>query len=85
VNSSLILVPGSEYLFLGCHTRISLVCNLHGKDLQGIRGDLLRVAGKDGNVYEGNPVKQFRTTKTTIIAIKFELIFLQTKIKDHFK
>lgn len=30
-------------------------------------------------------LKQFRTTKLTIIATKFELIFLQTKIRDHFK
>lgn len=51
------------------------------KHLQGTHGNLLWLAGRDGNVYEGSPLKQLRTTKTTIIAIEFELILLQ----NHFK
>lgn len=66
MNSSLILVPWFEYLLLGCHIGLSLVCNLDVKHVQGTHGNLLWVAGRDGNVYEGNPLKQLRTTKTTI-------------------
>lgn len=41
MNSSLILVPWFEYLLLGCHIGLSLVCNLGGKHLQGTHGNLL--------------------------------------------
>lgn len=71
--------------FSGCHVGLSPVCNLGDKHLQGTHGNLLWLAGRDGNAYEGGPLKQLRTTKTTTIAVKFELILLQNKIRNHFK
>lgn len=59
-----------EYLFLGCHIGLSLVCKLDGKHLQGTHGNLLGLAGRDGNVCEGSPLKPLRTTKTTIIVVQ---------------